>query len=191
MSATERFTGLLVEIKLFRFSSCSSQRWEGRGKLQTVVPTQMRGPPATACPASRAAPTARTTLPAWHERTAPFAWPCFPSSASACWLSSLAWCSCTTFAGIRSVRTITFTYRLWGWSHHKNHFCLLGNLLSSSKLKVGDPRGNRVRHRFDSQLRHDISDQFDAFWAVWSSKPCRSISQWVHMGGGGGHNKAL
>lgn len=79
------------------------QGWGERGKVQTVAPMRMRALPATACPASRAAPTVRTTHPVWHERTAPFAWLCSPSSASACWSSSLAWCSSTTFAGIRSV----------------------------------------------------------------------------------------
>ena len=82
------------------------QRWGGKAKLQTAVPMQTRVHPATACRVRRAAPSAKTTRRVWRERTAPFAWPSSPSSVSACWSSSLAWYSSTTFAGIRYVYII-------------------------------------------------------------------------------------
>lgn len=55
-----------------------------RGKLDLVVWVKMKAPPATACLASKAVLSVKTTLPAWRWRTAPFAWRCSPSSVSAC-----------------------------------------------------------------------------------------------------------
>lgn len=74
---------------------------ENKEQLQKVAQTLTRGLPATACPVSRAAPTARTTPPAWRRRMALSAWLFCPSSASACSPSSSAWSSSTTFAGTR------------------------------------------------------------------------------------------
>lgn len=74
---------------------------EKKEQLQKVAQTLTRGLPTTACPVSRAAPTARTTPPAWLRRMALSAWLFCPSSASACSPSSSAWSSSTTFAGTR------------------------------------------------------------------------------------------
>lgn len=117
-----------------------SQRWEEtqRGAVPAAARTTR---PGTACRASRAAPTARTTPPVWPRRTAPYGWPCCPSNVSVCWLSSSAWSSSTISAGTRCAAP---NYRPWLiWTLWAAWFfsSWLCDVKTQSKVQCFDPNG--------------------------------------------------
>lgn len=101
VSAEVYFTSLPTFHYSLSLSLSQSLRGREAPRRRAVPVAAMRTRPGTAYRASRAAPTARTTPPAWPRRTAPFGWPCCPSSVSACWSCSSAWSSSTTSAGTR------------------------------------------------------------------------------------------